>query len=315
MNKKILTVTLNPAIDKTAFIPNFETNKVNRATNYYDFAGGKGINVASLLSDYGFDVTATGFLGKNNIYLFENLFEKKNIKDKFIRVKSKTRTTVKIINEEDCETTNINFQSSGPKEEKIEELLIYLKENAKNFEWVVLAGSVPNTLDDDIYLKIINLIKPLGVKIALDTSGEPLRLAIENDNGIDLVKPNIYELNDILDKEVNDLSQAKIEINRLNSKGIDTVIISMGENGSLFYKDNKTILAKPIKPQKVLSTVGAGDAMVAGAITAIENGKDLEGCAKLGTAFATTVLDRVESNLPSIEKIKELYDEVSIVEV
>ena len=308
-NGKILTVTLNPAIDRTLFIPNFEAGEVNRVEKEFSNAGGKGVNVASLLSDFGFDLSVSGFLGKHNIQIFNELFNKKNINNKFIKIEGDTRTGIKIVNEVNKETTDINFPGAKPSLNDIENLIGILRENAEKYDWIVLAGSVPKGIDEAIYARIIKELKKYNVKIALDTSGNPLKKALLE--APDLIKPNIDELSELAGRKLDCNDEVLEEVNKLHANGIETVIISMGADGALFSKEGKIVHVQPGKVNLV-STVGAGDAMVSGTIAGILQGLSLDECAKLGTAFSMSALERITTDLPVEDKLKELYDSVVI---
>ncbi|HNB52190.1 MAG TPA: PfkB family carbohydrate kinase, partial [Anaerolineales bacterium] len=120
---KIATVTLNPAIDQTVKVVNFQPNAVNRSHDMQFDAGGKGVNVASFLADYGCKVAVTGFLGADNPRIFESLFLKKGIADHFIRIPGRTRTNIKIVDEQSQETTDINMAGEAPSAQALEALL------------------------------------------------------------------------------------------------------------------------------------------------------------------------------------------------
>jgi 1-phosphofructokinase len=311
-NKKILTVTLNPAIDRTIFVPGFKANAVNRVEEDYSHAGGKGVNVASLLADYGFSLCVSGFLGKDNSLIFEKLFDHKKIKDDFIRIEGVTRTGIKIVNELEKETTDINFPGAAPSLENVNELISVIKNICSEVEWIVFAGSIPKGVSSDIYNKIIKEVKQANVKVAMDTSGKPLEEALISCP--DLIKPNIEELEEITGRKLLSIDEIKSVALELNSSGIETVIVSMGADGALFSELGITVLAKP-GSVKLVSTVGAGDAMVAGTIAGKLQGKPLEECAKLGTAFSVSALSRLSSDLPDDNELSKLKEQVIITQV
>src|SRR6202035_2594459 len=114
MFMKIATVTLNPAIDQTVRVDNFQPNRVNRAQTLTFDASGKGVNVASFLADYGYDTAVTGYLGQENVTLFEQFFASKGIDDCFVRVPGDTRVNVKVVDEVNQQTTDINTPGQTP---------------------------------------------------------------------------------------------------------------------------------------------------------------------------------------------------------
>ena len=174
MNADIVTITLNPAIDHTVFLDRLSVGKVNRTTRHCRQAGGKGINVSSMLGDFGLPGIATGFLGKDNQRVFTNLFKSKNICDEFIRIPGETRTGVKIVDEATRETTDINFPGLEPTFAELQAFEKKLRKLVKPDRWFVLAGSLPVGISPDFFEEILALLKRGGAKVAADTSGDAL---------------------------------------------------------------------------------------------------------------------------------------------
>ena len=309
MKNKIVTITPNPAIDQTLFIPDFKGGNVNRVQKYYSHAGGKGINVGSLLSDFGYDVSVSGFLGEKNSIIFEDLFKRKQMDDLFIRIPGETRTGIKIVNETSEETTDINFPGALPTAKHISMLLEIVEKHAKNAEWFILAGSLPAGAPKELYKDIINIVKMHGVKTALDTSSIPLSEALKASPT--LIKPNIEELQEVLNIDFKTRDEIIIAARNLINSGIKTVIVSMGADGALFVEKNEVVFAKPGEVN-LLSTVGAGDAMVAGTIAGKLQKKSIEECAKLGTAFSMSALSQLTSNLPNKVILHKLLEQIMV---
>jgi 1-phosphofructokinase len=293
----IITVTLNPAIDQTVAIPGFAAGKVNRVARSQRHAGGKGVNVASMLADLGVLATVTGFLGDANPGLFEELFSRRGITDAFIRVPGETRTGIKIIDENTRETTDINFAGLTPGTKASEELVERIGRLASPDDWFVLSGSVPAGVHPAIYAQLVALIHSKGGKLVLDTSGQSFVHALKM--GPDVVKPNLVELSEILGEELG-TPEAVVEAARgkLLSRGVSLAVVSMGGDGAVFVTREKALLATPPRVT-VQSTVGAGDAMVAGLVFAQHAGLPLEKAARLATALGTYAVTRVGSGLES----------------
>ena len=308
-SQKVATVTLNPAIDQTVSIPHFAAGKVNRVQRVTADPGGKGVNVASNLADFGVEVSVSGFLGDENPALFERLFKQKSIADHFVRIAGSTRTGIKIINEIEQETTDINFPGQAPTQSDIELLLAAVDRLAESNKWFVLAGSIPAGCPAGIYGELVQLIKNKGKCAALDTSGEGLRQAVPALPS--LVKPNIDELEELIGHPLP--TQAAI-INAAHhwvEKGIETVIVSMGADGAIFVEGGEVVLAKP-PVVTVKSTVGAGDAMVSGTVVGKVQGASLTECARLATAFSVNVISQVGSGISSLEAIETYKSQVVI---
>jgi len=307
---QVITVTLNPAVDQTISISNFTAGAVNRVENMRSNAGGKGVNVASALADFGHRVAATGFLGRDNASIFEDLLQRKKIADHFVRLAGQTRVGIKITDAVRHETTDINYPGIAPGAQDLTALRDQLLEHAGlDHAWIVLAGSIPPGVDPAIYRELTQLFRERGHKVALDASGEPLRHALEAAPHI--VKPNIHELEDLVGQPLKTPEAAIDAARTFIARGTELVAVSMGANGALFVTANEVINARPPNVE-VRSTVGAGDAMVAGIVAAQLRGLPLADCARLATAFSVDALARGESGITSLAIIEAIQREVTV---
>ena len=305
---RIATVTLNPAIDQTVRVDGFQMNTVNRGQTMHFDAGGKGVNVASFLADYGHATAVTGLLGQENADLFEQLFARKRIDDQFVRIAGRTRIGVKIVDEAKQQTTDINMPGLHPPPEAMNTLLETIERLAASADWFALSGNLPPGAPATIYATIITQLKRHGKQVALDTSGEALREGVRA--GPTVVKPNVDELHQLTGQALAD--EAAIEQAARQLLGdIQLVVISMGERGALFVDAATTLMATPPAVQ-VKSTVGAGDAMVAGLIAGQIQGLSLPDCARLATAFSLGAITRVGSHLPAPEALQAYVQQVTV---
>ncbi len=303
----VLTVTLNPAIDQTVTIANFEARKVNRVEHTRSDPGGKGVNVASFLRDAGHTAAVTGFLGKSNADLFDALFAEKKIADYFVRIAGSTRVGIKIADPVQNDTTDINFPGEAPTTGDIQALFDQIP--SLPGAWVVLAGSIPPGVEPTIYRDLAQAFKAGGRRVVLDTSGEPLRYALDAVPAI--IKPNIYELETLVGYTLP-TSQAVIAAARnLLGRGLQLVIVSMGAVGALFVDQETVIKARPPRVT-VQSTVGAGDAMVAGTVAGQLRNLSLADTARLATAFSVDAVAHVGSGLSSWAAVQSMTDQVSV---
>lgn len=308
---RVVTVTINPAIDQTITIPNFTAGTVNRVQTSQMDAGGKGINVASILADYGQPATVTGFLGADNDGIFKRLFEQKNIRDRCIRIAGQTRIGIKISDEMLHQTTDINFPGESPSQADINRLFEILVELAAVNDWFVLSGSIPRGVSPGIYGEMVRMLP--GKKVVLDTSGDGFRQALSA--GPWLIKPNVDELSEYAGKRL-DSAEAIINQARtlINTCGIHSVVISMGKEGAIFVEEAETVWAVP-PAVEVKSTVGAGDAMVAGIVAGKIRGLSLAETARLATAFSVTAISHIGSGLHSVEAVRSAREKVTIREL
>lgn len=305
----VVTVSLNPAIDQTANVPGFTAGTVNRVVRAQSDAGGKGINVAAFLAHTDHAVAVTGLLGSDNAGLFERLFEEKGIADHFVRLPGSTRVNIKIVDDVHAGVTDINFLGLRPEPRDLAALTTAIDMLAESAEWFVLSGSVPADVPNDIYATLIARLKLHRRTVVLDASGLPLRAAIEA--APDIIKPNIDELQELLGRQVVGDDAIVAAARELLSRGIRMVAVSMGPRGAIFVEGTAAVLAVPPKIA-VKSTVGAGDAMVAGLIAAKLRGLDLSECARLATAYSIGALGEIGPRLPAPAVVSSFARDVTI---
>ncbi len=306
---KIATVTLNPAIDQTVRADHFRPNTVNYAQSMQFDAGGKGINVASFLTDAGYSVAVTGFLGQQNAEIFEQFLASKHIDDQLVRIPGSTRIGVKIVDEANQQTTDINMPGLPPPAEALDTLLETMKHLAGSCDWFVLSGTLPPGVPATTYATIITQLKGDGRQVALDTSRDALREGVRA--GPSIVKPNVDELQQLTGQSLPDEVALEQAARHLLDGGIRLVVISLGERGAMFVDASSTLLATP-PAVMVKSTVGAGDAMVAGLIAGQVQGLSLTNCARLATAFSLGAITSVGHNLPAPEIVQAYAQQVSL---
>ncbi|MEJ2480113.1 MAG: 1-phosphofructokinase [Acidihalobacter sp.] len=305
----VVTVTLNPAIDQTASIPDFTAGAVNRVESVSTEPGGKGVNVASFLADLGHASLATGLLGSDNAEPFQNLFERKGITDRFVRVAGATRVNVKIVDPARDEVTDINFPGLDADEEVYQELLTRIEALSHEHRWFVCAGSVPRGLPAGVYRELLEQLRAAGARVVLDTSGAPLREAIAAVPFA--VKPNIEELQELVGRTLDGEAAILGAARDLLTQGIGCVVVSMGERGAYFVEPGDCLHAQATAP-RVLSTVGAGDAMVAGWVAGRLRGLDPQGCARLATACSVGTLGQTGLKLPPQQELERIGKGVAV---
>jgi 1-phosphofructokinase len=306
---RIATLSLNPAIDQTARIPNFTAGRVNRVEWEQSDPGGKGINVASFLANAGLRVVATGLLGTANVEPFVELFARKGIEDRCVRLPGRTRVNVKITDPVLDQVTDINFPGLAPNPADLDHLIETIDGLCKDTDWFVLSGSVPAGIPSHVYADLVTRLKDRGKRVVLDASGAPFAEAVSS--APDIVKPNIDELAELVGRPLGSEAEVLVAARTLIAAGIGLVAVSMGADGALFVEGGAAVLATP-PAVAVKSTVGAGDAMVAGIVTGTLRGLDLAGRARLATAFSLGTLGEVGPNLPGQDVIQALAARVKV---
>lgn len=305
----VVTVTLNPAIDQTLSIPGFAAGRVNRVAESRSHAGGKGVNVACFLADLGVEVIATGFLGVENENLFVEAFKRKGIEDRFVRIAGATRVGIKIVDDWMEQTTDINFPGLTPTKEETGELFEGLASLSQPDMWFVLSGSVPSGVPDTVYAEMIESIHAKGGHVLLDTSGRPLQEALASRP--EVIKPNAQELGELIGGPVDVHGAVRAATEFLRSRGLQRVVVSMSNDGAVFVEPGRALLARPPRV-KVRSTVGAGDAMVAGIVYATIRGLPLPELARVATASGAYAVTRIGTGLEDREEHRKLMEQVGI---
>ncbi|HEY7069834.1 MAG TPA: 1-phosphofructokinase family hexose kinase [Acidimicrobiales bacterium] len=298
MSARVLTVTANAAIDHTVWVPGFRAGEVNRVVAEDRSPGGKGVNVAAALRVLGVEVDATGFLGTGNASLFEAFFADAGIGDRFVRLDGVTRTGIKIVDEQAGTTTDVNFPGIAPGAGDVARLLEVVGELSRSAAWVALSGSLPAGAPVDLYARLIEAAHGGGAEVALDTSGKALGAAVAA--GPDLVKPNVEELEALVRRPLPDTGALLGAVADLQAGGVARVVVSMGAEGGLFVAGDEAVVARPPRVA-VVSTVGAGDATVAGTLAATLAGGSLEDVARLAMACGATAVTGVGPRLDAGE--------------
>lgn len=310
-----VTVALNPALDQTIEVERLTVGEVNRALTMQVDVGGKGINVASCLADFGIRTAVTGLLGRENAAPFEALFQAKAIANQCFYLDGQTRINTKLVDRTSGETTDINLPgpalSADAIEAQLERLMTRLDGLVDQALWIVLAGSLPPHWPTDTYRRLIDHLHRRGARVALDASGAALASAIAA--GPDIAKPNRDELAELVGRPLSNTDEVMDAARELLARtpGLRLLVVSMGADGALFISREESWLAHPAKVE-LISTVGAGDAMVAGIIAARLGELSLAESAKLATAFSAAKLARLGPHLPAVEEVLSLAQHVSL---
>ncbi|MET0324784.1 MAG: 1-phosphofructokinase [Ilumatobacteraceae bacterium] len=304
----VVTITANPALDHTVWVPGFRAGEVNRVERDQLTPGGKGVNVAAVLAALGVPAVVGGFLGADNGEAFEWFFAERGIGDRFVRVPGRTRTGIKLIDEVTSATTDVNFAGLAVDGPATDEVLARLVIDAAAARWVALCGSLPPGAPPDLYRRLAEVARAAGASVALDTSGPALAAGLTGSPT--LVKPNRAELEELVGRSLPDDEALLAPADELRAGGVGTVIVSLGEHGALFVAEEGAVLARP--PQTaVVSTVGAGDSMVAGTIVADCRGLPLAEAARLATACSVVAISQVGPDLDP-RRVEELAADVTI---
>lgn len=308
----IITVTMNPAIDKTVDVNTLERGELNRITHVEYDAGGKGINVSKTIRELGGVSIATGFLGGNAGRTIEQVLKERDISSDFIWVSGETRTNTKVF-EEAGSVTELNEPGPFIQKEHVEQLLHKLESYANEETLFVLAGSIPNGVDPEIYSIITNLVHEKGAKVLMDADGELFTRALEA--GPDIIKPNRVELEQYAGFDYRASEKELLQVaEKLFDKGIEMVAVSMSRSGALFLNQEKQVRCPGISV-KAHSTVGAGDAMVAALAYAWDMKLSWEETLKTCMAASAGAVMTIGTKPPTKNVVEELKQQVIIEEI
>ena len=286
----IYTITFNPALDYVIKVQDFNVGKINKSQKEYIYPGGKGINVSIVLKTLGQETTAMGFISGFVGKEIEKQVQKYGVQTDFIEIENyNSRINVKILGE--SEETAIN--TKGPYIElKYIELLYKKLEILEEKDILVLSGSVPNGVPDNIYEEICKKVKDKNIKLVVDSTGELLINTLKYRPY--LIKPNQQELEEIFGIKITSQDEALKYAKQLQIKGAKNVIVSMGSDGAVLLDENGYYYKmKALNTENAVNTVGAGDSMVAGFLAGREMFNNYEKALEIGVAAATATTNTI----------------------
>lgn len=299
---RILSLTLNPALDLTVSLDTLQPGAVNRSQGLSSHAAGKGLNVAQVLADLGHKVTVSGFLGAANAAPFEALFARRGFVDAFVRVPGETRSNIKLA-ERSGRITDLNGPGPQTLASHHAELLERLQQIAAGHDAIVVAGSLPQGVSSEWFVALLRRLKALGLPLALDSSGSALRAGLAVAPW--LIKPNAEELAEACD--LPDAARATVEqaALRLRAQGVEHVLLSRGAEGVSWFGPGIALQAQP-PSVAVVSTVGAGDSLLAATVHGLLSGWPAERTLRLATAIAAQAVTQLGFGIHDREQLARL---------
>jgi 1-phosphofructokinase/tagatose 6-phosphate kinase len=288
----IVTVTLNAALDRSLTVPTLQLGQRHRASSVLTLAGGKGINVARALKRLEVPVVATGLAGgRTGTRIVEELTAEAILND-FVRIREESRTSTLVVDPTSGRQTEINEWGPKVTESELEILMDKLRYLSRGAQAVVFAGSLPRGVAETFYAEAARELGRRGVKVALDTEGEPLRLGLEAEPW--LISPNQHEAEQLVGQELFDDEDFVMALDAIAELGARNVHITL-ENGcfALVREDRHVRRYRAVVPRlEPISVVGAGDALLAQWLTSIADGESGEDALRLAAAAgAASVLE------------------------
>lgn len=300
----IYTVTFNPSLDYVIGAEKLEPGKINRTTRENIYPGGKGNNVSVVLSNLGHKSKALGFVSGFTGEALEKMLDDFGCYTDFIQLDNGfTRINVKI---NAGEETEINGQGPRISEEAIGKLYEKLDALTKG-DVLVLAGSIPNTLPEDIYERIMARLDGRGIRIVVDATKDLLMNVLKYHPF--LIKPNNHELGDMFGVQLETDEEIIEYAGKLKEMGARNVLISMAGDGAILIKENGEVITSNVPKGKVKNSVGAGDSMVAGFIAGYLEANDIERGFKLGVATGSA--SAFSEGLATKDYVYELLNQIN----
>jgi len=300
----IYTVTFNPALDYVVRVDHFALGEVNRTEQEHIYYGGKGLNVSAVLSTLGYENTALGFVAGFTGDEIERGVKGLGFQSDFIRVeKGLSRINVKLKSQEETEINGMGPEITG---EDVKQLFKKLDRLTAG-DVLVLSGSIPKSINDDIYERIMESLNGRGVRIVVDATKDLLINVLPYHPF--LIKPNNHELGEMFGVTLHGPEEIIDYGKRLQKKGARNVLISMAGDGAILITEEAGVFRMGVPKGTVKNSVGAGDSMVAGFIAGyLENGS-FEHALRLGSAAGSA--SAFSEGLAGKEDIMRLYEKLS----
>jgi 6-phosphofructokinase 2 len=302
--QKIVTLTLNPAIDKSTTVKTLVPDKKLRCSEPKFEPGGGGVNVSRAIRKLGGNSTAIYLAGGYSGRHYRHLLEVEGVESCVVEIEGHTRENMIVVDE----STNLQYRFGMPgpaiKESEWQECLDIL-ERSRGIEYIVASGSLPNGVPNDFFARLAAVSKKMNARLIADTSGEPLREAMNE--GVFLIKPNLGELSSlhgVEELQEEDVVIAAKEI--INKGGCEVMVISMGASGAMMVTKNE-VINSPSPTVKKRSTVGAGDSMVGGMVLALSKGWSNLEVLQYGIATGTATTMNPGTELCRKEDVEKLY--------
>ena len=299
----IYTVTFNPSLDYIVSVKDFALGKTNRTTEEQILAGGKGINVSTVLKNLGVDNVALGFVAGFTGREIERVAKESGIRCDFITLDNGcSRINVKM---KDFDGTEINGMGPVINEDAIAQLMKQLRKLSTG-DTLVLAGSIPGCMSDSIYRDIMSELKDQGIHFVVDATKDLLLNVLEFHPF--LIKPNNHELGEIFGVELTTRESAVPYAKKLQEMGARNVLVSMAGQGAVLVDENQQVYMLPAPKGAVVNAVGAGDSMVAGFLVGLIEKQDFYHAFKMGVAAGSA--SAFSETFATKEEVERVYNTI-----
>lgn len=305
----ILTTTLNPSVDISYSLDSLKIDDVNRVTDVSKTAGGKGLNVARVLKQLNQDVAATGYLGGELGSFISRQLAEAQIDDCFVNIKDATRNCIAIIH--DGNQTEI--LESGPEitSEEVTKFIAAYKKHIQKMNFVTISGSLPKGVAPEFYAELLQITNESNVPVLLDTSGQALESALQGKSKPFLIKPNIDELVDMINKDISSEAEIISELKADLFADIPWIVVTLGSKGAII-KHEHTFYRVFIPEVEAINPVGSGDSVIAGFAAGFNQGLTGEALMKYGLAMGTLNAMEAKTGHIDVSKIDSIISEMTV---
>lgn len=308
----IVSVTLNPTVDRTLFVEGLRLHDTNRTVKIETDAGGKGLNVSRIVQAMGGRTTAVAVLAGDTGAFVEGVLHREHVPLLAIRVQGETRMNISVEDFSGNPPTTFNAPGAHISETAWHELLFHCKDLAKSASWVCLSGSLPPGAPLDAYVQLLTVFRLEGASVCVDADGEPMKIAL--DAVPDFVKPNQSEVARLLGRTVAHLEDALEAAQSLHDRGIRFAMVSMGALGAALVAEGKRYIAESpkIEPR---STIGSGDSTIGAFLASLERGESAANALRWGCAAGAATALSDGTAIGSREDIDRLSSDVQVREI
>jgi 1-phosphofructokinase/tagatose 6-phosphate kinase len=306
----IITVTLNAALDKTLEVPNFTPGRRHRTVDQITMPGGKGVNIARALKRLGQPVIATGLAGGATGERIVEALNDEAVVNGFVRIREESRTNTAVLDPTTSMHTEINERGPAVTAMELELFRDKLRYLAKGASVCVFAGSLPRAMDADVYAGLVKEIRKLGVLTIVDTDGDPLRLAVRAEPHV--VSPNELEAEELVGHEFNDVDDRAHAVAEMVQMGAREAIMTVADGCYAQVNEDgaPAIYRVRVEEQEARSSIGSGDAFLAGYVAARYTGRSPVDCLRFGVACGAESIHHFGAGIVDPVKVGRLVEEV-----
>lgn len=305
----IITVTLNPALDKTIQVPNFQVDEVCRVTEARLDPGGKGINIAKVIHALGGNSVAVGIAGGAAGEYIRDQLDTIGIRNDLVFSRRETRTNLKVVDPVRGTHTDINEPGAPVTAAELQEVWEKISDLVNPGDTVAFAGKNPPGIADGLLAEWITALKQQGIRVALDTVGMAMKIGVAA--GPTVIKPNVEELEELCEASLPDHAAQLAAARKVAANGVEHVVVSLGRDGALFVRPGEALHAHGVEVP-VASTVGAGDSMMASILWDLERGLPWETVAARAVAVSAATVMSPGTQPAAPEDIDPLLEQVQI---